>query len=167
MEKIFIVSAYGGQYDDAWETNLYALRDVVEAELAVLHEEERHKRLLKIDTVVDQVFGAYLHSAVYDMKKIPDQPRGPARTTKENMKLHEKALAEWQAIVIPLNEHNNNEQNRIFREARAVAKQKAIELGADYLDLKTLGFTETGEYHAYAFEEDTSFHFEELELRNA
>lgn len=167
MEKIFIVSAYGGQYEDAWNTNLYALRDVVEAELAVLHEEERHQRLLKINTVVDQVHYGHIREAVCDMKKIPDQPCGPASMTKENMKLHKKALAEWRAIVIPLNEHNNNEQNRIFRDARAVAKQKAIELGADDLDLKTLGFTEPAEYHAYAFEEDTSFRFEELELRNA
>lgn len=44
MNKIFVAVAYGGQYEDAWESNLAASEDVTKVEAFIAEEKARREK---------------------------------------------------------------------------------------------------------------------------
>lgn len=164
MEKIFVVKAYGGEFDDSWEENLYAVRGQEAAELAVMQETERHERLCKAKEKIFNVYHRVLNSLPKDIRDIPSPPRGPARPTKETTEAHRQAAEKWREIAEPIQKHNAAEYSRVQAAASIQAKNKAIELGLNDEDLVILGFRDGEDYYSHRYNSDRQFHFEELEL---
>ena len=161
-QTIYVIVAYGGEYDDAWESNVCAKRSRDDAELEILELEERRDKVKVMHPEVSSAFYA-ARQVREPMEEVPESPKGPAKTTKENMRLHREAVEAWRLVAQPIIERNQERENRAYLAAVEAARLKAIELGADERDLHELGFSES-DYRAYSTNFDCDYRVEELEL---
>lgn len=161
-QKIFVVIAYGGEYDDAWEKNVCAKFTETDAQLEILELEERRDKLKVMHPEVSSAFYA-ARQVREPMEEVPKSPKGPSKTTKENMRLHREAVEAWRVVAQPIIERNQEREKRAYSAAVNVAREKAIELGADERDLQHLGFTDA-DYRSYTANFDCDYRVEELEL---
>lgn len=162
--SIFVVRASGGEYDDAWETPLYAVTELEAANAAVDAERDRHERVCAVYDEVCRVFHEALASTPSDAKEVPPCPKGPAKPTKQNREEYRQALARWDAERRPIVEHNAKEYDRIRRLASATAAHTALDAGLNESDLPALGFDANGLFVAYHLDRRSSFSHYELEL---
>lgn len=167
MNKIYVVKASGGSYDDAWESSLFAVGDAQTAELAVWDLQEQHKFLEKVWPDIQQVLQHGM-KAVRDFKYevIPPAPKGLAKASKEQLAEHRKAFNEWRKVSEPIQKRNEAQTDRLMKEAVEATRVHAISLGCTEEHLKELNFyNHAGELTYPNFRSDTSYDFEELELR--
>lgn len=165
-QTIYVVIAYGGEYDDAWESNVCAKYSRDDAELEVLELKQRREKLKTIHQPVQDAF--YARCSIQEpMEEVPNSPKGPSKSTKENMRLHWEAVDAWRAVARPIIERNQERENRAHQAAVEAARNKAIELGADEFDLKQLGFSKDNyndRYHPSFCNFNCDYKIEELEL---
>jgi hypothetical protein len=167
MSTIYIVSAFGGSYDDAWENNLCARRTMAEAEAEVERLKIQQARVVGFDSQVRNAYLAAREEAQPVMLEIPPAPKGPASTTKENMNAWKKQKKEWEQLAQPMIAENRQKQAAQEAAAARWAKAFAISLGATEEELQELGFSSmdgTEAYYSYRFDKDTGYDIEELEL---
>lgn len=169
MTKIFIITASGGSYDDAWENNLFAVQSQEGAEAEVERLNAQHALLCSIwNEVRAALFEGYAKTRSVQQEPVPPAPKGPAKPGgKDAQRAHSKALEEWRAAAEPARVRNAAVVQQSMREAVESARQKAVELGADDEQLQALGFItladgSTSPPHLMI---DTSYSYEELELR--
>lgn len=163
MTTIYIIVASGGSYDDAWQSNVCARYSRDDAELEVLRLQEQSK---KISAIVDEVRTTYyiaLKAGAFTPEEIPRPPKGPAKSTKENRKLHAEEMQKYYALAQPIAKRNEARHIAAMAAAKEAAKQRAIELGADEDDLKVMGFDQPY-FSLYCREGDASYDVEELEI---
>jgi hypothetical protein len=164
-QTIYVVIAYGGEYDDAWEKNVCARFSETDAQITILDLEERREKLKGMRDPVQAVWYANL-KPIEGIESVPQPPKGPKKGTKENMAAHRLAVEEWRKIANPMIERNEQRANAAYLNASKLAREKAIELGADEVDLSQLGFCDNGEFRPpYDSCLDCSYRYEELELQ--
>ena len=163
---IFVVVAYGGQYDDSWEANTCARYARDAAEIAISEFEEQDRKLAVMAPIIQDVFYEQNNIADEPYEDVPEAPKGPARGTKEQLILHKEAVLAWQKIAFPIIQRNEERTEKVRRRAVYWARQKAIELGATESELQRLGFSEQSYYarSAYRFK-DRYYRIDELELQ--
>jgi hypothetical protein len=71
MSTIYVVSSYGGQYEDSWEDLLFAVTSVEAAEAAVAKLELQHEKLKGAHDVIQEAW-----------YKLPNRPTLPEETLK-------------------------------------------------------------------------------------
>ena len=167
MTNIYIVKAGGGSYDDAWESNLFAVGDAQAAELAVWDLQLRHKFCESIwPQVRDAMEPAFALIRSFKGESFPPEPTVPPKANKEQREALNKARAEWRKQCEPITARNHARLDAIMKEGLEAAKAKAIELGANEDHLKDLGFySHTGKLQHPNFSSDVHYEWEELELR--
>ncbi len=164
QNKVYIVVAAGGSYDDAWHSNLSAHLDRTVAELEVLRLQEQSKRIQTILEDVRKFYHEQLKAQAFTLEEVPQPPKGPSKQTKENRAQHKAAMDAYYKLAQPIAQRNEEKRLAAMNAAREAAKQKAIELGAIEDDLKLMGFEEAY-FSVYCRDADASYEIEELELR--
>lgn len=160
MNKIYLVKAYGGEYDDAWEDNLFACTTQEAAELAIIELQERDARIKIVLPTLHQQFIELRKFMPLEQEMAPPWPKGPAKQTKENRDAHQRQIAEYQRIVLPMNARNTAKQHAWTDKVTELQRAEAQRLGLSDADTAIIDFPV---YRAHA---DTSnYMFEELELR--
>lgn len=168
MKKIFIIKASGGSYDDAWENNLYAVEDQTQAELDVLQLKQDHDVCkdvwMNVWAVLQEGYVKVRGAAA--QFKLPKEPKGPVRPNKESTAEYRRAYAEWRKQCEPIWAEIRKKQDAEMQAAIAIAFNYAAGRGLTRKQLEMLGFfNAAGELTSPSFQADTSYHFEELELR--
>jgi hypothetical protein len=74
------------------------------------------------------------------------------------------AVEQWRKIANPMIERNEERCQAAYMNASKLAREKAVELGADEVDLHQLGFRDDG-FHAYSRDFDCDYRYEPLELQ--
>lgn len=161
-EKIYIVKASGGEYDDAWENNLCACRTVETAEAEVTRLKEQAERLKEMAPKVAAFYRKFLQENPATQVEVPAHPKGPSKQTKENRKAYEQAAEAWRVKAHPILEGNQAAVNEQTRKATAASRQFAMGMGADEDDLKQIGLDDDLGWPSY---EDAEYTYEELEIK--
>jgi len=169
MSNIFVIKVYGGSYDDAYESNLFAVHSEQQAQIEIKRLEQLHADCKEMwEPLYDALQEGYkniraLHSEDF---KLPPEPKGPAKPNKETAAELRKKLAAWRKECEPIWEGIRARQNAIMHEAQLATMHKAIELGATEEHLKMLGIRQPdGGLGGLSWERDAHFSYEELELR--
>jgi len=161
--KIFLIVASGGEYDDAWSTNIGARYKIEDAEQEVARLKARDAR---ITALVPEL--AELHSSLaqlpLELREIPRQPKWPKHSTKETMAAHRAAVDEWAKNAKTLLEFNQNLQNERAKKAFQATKELAISIGCNDEDLAFLRLTNQGFWHPCHVCEDCEYAIEEINL---
>lgn len=163
MNKIFVVVAYGGQYEDAWENSLFACATQVGADLAVLELQERDERIkLAAEKLVSHFNDLKAkHPLVLD--PLPAMPKGPAKPTKETNKDYQRVMAGYYAENQRVWAINQARQNAWNEELAGYQREYAkAECGLSDDDLTCITFPT---HSMYCFGDKADYCVEELELR--
>lgn len=156
MTKFYVMTASGGEYDDAWERNLF-LVDSEEAAMVALEElEAQHARLVAIYEPVRKAFYDHLKANQPVMEAVPPYPHGHKKDFKAK-------AAEWDKHAKPIAMRNEQRRLDALNAASEAARQLARQLGASDDDITKLGLAEQLAFINY--KSDQSFSYEELELR--
>lgn len=152
------------QYDDAWETNLFAVSDEETAKAEVTRLEENHKRLSEVYTAVNTVMTS--SSCSVDKIKLPPKPRGPAVSSKESMATYQEQVAEWKKICKPIQEENDRTDREWVLGMHMKVQDKLNEFDLSKEDYKTLGFNSENKTRWYVYyNTDKYFTYQEIVLR--
>lgn len=165
MNKIYVVTAYGGSYDDAWQENICACLTREDAELKILEFQQRDARLEKIFPKIVEEYRNTFRSPIegLQLEKIPPIPN---KRNFKNDKLYSDALTKWQHAVAPVQLRNQHVQELINLEVAKVARKLAIELGCSDEDLSYLGFQDDGTFSEWGHRfDDCDYSIEELEIK--
>lgn len=157
MTKIYIIKAFGGEYDDAWESNLFAVNDEQQAEAEVQRLKEQHQFLIGVDAALKPfVQEVYAQVRAFKREPTPPEPKGSA-----------KAKEAWLKECEPIWKRNQAEIDSIWRRGGDVLMVKAQELGCDEEQLDALGFHIPGGvgFNMPNFRRDVDYSYEELEMR--
>lgn len=169
MEKIFVVKVYGGSYDDAYESNLFAVLSESQAIAETVRLTQLHEECKQMwEPLYDALQEGYKNIRALNSEdfKLPPEPKGPAKPNKETAAEFRKKLAAWRKECEPIWESIRARQNAIMHEAQLATMHRAIELGATEEHLKMLGIRQPdGGLGGLSFESDANFSYEELELR--
>lgn len=169
MTKIYIIKAAGGRYDDVWEHNLFATADESQAKVEVQRLEDDHVFLTGImEVLTPMVQEAYAQVRAFVREPTPQEPKGPAKGTKEDAAQHRRARDEWRAACQPIQDRNQRAINKITSDGALAALAKALELGCTDERIEALGFYRHGDDVGITmprFDTDVSYDYEELELR--
>ena len=167
MNKIYVVKCSGGSYDDAWESNLFAVGSAQDAELAVWDLQVKHDFCKEIwPKVQDAMSEGYAKVRAFKGEVAPPAPKGPAKPTKETKAEHRRATEAWRKECEPIWRRNQEKINEFAKEAVQAAFNTAIALGATEEHIKMLSFyNHNGELTHPNFRTDTHYDWEELELR--
>jgi hypothetical protein len=166
MNKIYVVTAFGGSYDDAWQENICACLTQEDAELKILEFRERDARLEKISPNIIEEYGNAFRSTIEGLM-FEEIPPFPNKGKFKNDKLYDDALTKWQHSMVLQMLHNEHARKRIEWEAAKVARKLAIELGCSDEDLSYLGFQDDGTFSGswgHHFD-DCDYSIEELEIK--
>lgn len=169
MEKIYVIQASGGSYDDAWRHDMFAVRGEEQAVAEVERLKQLHADCLEmLKEVTSALHEGYAAVRAINAKdfKLPPEPKGPAKPTKETQAAYRKRLDAWRKECEPIWQTIREVQNRAMVAAQQSALDKAVELGATEDHLKMFGFyNPNGELTSPSFDRDTHYSYEELELR--
>lgn len=169
MEKIFVIQASGGSYDDAWQHDLFAVRGEERAQAEIERLKQLHADCLEmLKEVTDALHQGYAAVRAINAKdfKLPPAPQVPAKANKEIQAAYRKKHDAWRKECEPIWRAISEEQNRAMVEAQQAARNKAVELGATEEHLQMFGFyNPNGELTSPSFDRDTHYTYEELELR--
>jgi hypothetical protein len=165
MNKIYVVTAFGGSYEDAWQENICACLTQEDAELKILEFREQDARLGKISPKIVEEYRNTFRQPIegIHLEQIPPVPN---KRNFKNDKLYSDALTKWQHAIVPVQLRNAHVQKLINLEAARVARELAIELGCSDEDLSYLGFQDDGTFSVswgHRFD-DCDYFIEELEI---
>jgi len=167
MSKIYIVRAFGGSYDGAWETNLYAFLDekqaAAEAErLTALHT----FCVAKWPAVQAALQAGYAELRAFSSEPVAPHPKGHAKMTKDEQRQLEQQRRKWRKEADVVWARNRAITNALMLKATAAARDAAVAAGCTEEHLKEMGFfNDAGELSSPSFQTDTSYDYEELELK--
>jgi len=165
MSKIiYVIIASGGQYNDAWETNLFAVSDEETAKSEVTGLSESHERLSEIYNQVNSYIYSFPHRS-HNQIELPPKPKGPAVSTKELMKAYREQIEEWNKLCGPIIAENA----RLYHEYNLDMHQKVLnklkEFDLSEEDYEALHFQRENKTRWYiSYNTDKSFTYEELIL---
>jgi hypothetical protein len=168
VSTIYIIQASGGSYDDAWERNLFAVGDEAVALVAVDELKARHEKLMGLYRPIRDFFTQHMSETapMFMYEPSPDCPKGPAKPNKEALKAHAAAIKEWTELARPIGRRNQDRSLAHNRHVAAATRELATTLGADEEDLKALCLDDSDDVVVWPnFDADTSYYYEELELR--
>jgi hypothetical protein len=140
---IFIVVASGGEYDDAWQSNLFAFRNEEDAKEQVAKLTAQNEFANSIRPKIVQIYSDALLMPIDHLEEQDAHPKGPRKPTKQSLAEYNVKVAEWTAKNEPIAQRNllRTEARRLL--AAAAARKHAIDLGATDEHLDAIGFTET------------------------
>lgn len=162
MSMIYIIVAYGGQYDDAWESNLTARYIKEDAELAIIELQERDARVKAAMPKLVAQFKELQAKFPLSQEPHPAMPKGPAKQTKENRAAHDKVMQTYYTEnqrVWAINQARQNAWNEeMTNYQRGFAKN---ECGLSDTDLMIINFPT---HSAYCFSHEADYRIDELEI---
>ena len=172
-QKLFVISASGGSYDDEWTNVVCVCLSAEKAEAEVSQRQSKHDSSIplnkKLLTEFYKTLTEHRNSLEESIPALPPAPKGPAAPNKENMQAHKVALAAWRV----LRDERSIAGSKAYEKAEAVATAVAYALAkeANYSDdeLKTMGFTFYEDRPVkfspnYSLTEPMSFSFDEVEV---
>lgn len=155
-DSIFIVVAYGGEYDDAWESNVVAFSTSEEATVESVRLAKRRDYLTPIYNALITIGGA----AYPTYTPLPKKPKGPATSTPESQKVHQAQVAAWDAECAPIIALNEEAHNNYHRQQEASIQSKINEL-----ELTPETIEELFPRGNLDFNEDVSYQVEQVPFR--
>lgn len=172
-QKLFVISASGGRYDDEWTNVVCVCLSAEKAEAEVSRRQSKHDSSIPLNKKLFAEFynalTAHRHSLEESIPALPPSPKGPANSNKENMQPYKVALAAWRV----LRDVRTDATNKAYEEAEAVATAVAYALAKEANcsddELKNMGFTFYEDRPVkfspnYALTEPMSFSFDEVEV---
>lgn len=99
--KIYVVVAYGGSYDDAWESNMCARFTQEAAELVIEEEKARDARIRAAQPKLKEHFDSLRDTAPV-LQPLPEIDRLPPKGKREDaaVKARQKQLAESNKVQL-------------------------------------------------------------------
>lgn len=94
---IYVISAYGGSYDDYWTRDMYAVSDLAAAEQAVAEETAKHRRLCDVGVLINEFIAQQPSLRPDNLERIPDYPKGPARPISATSAAYDTEVRRWHA----------------------------------------------------------------------
>lgn len=166
MSKIYVIVASGGSYDDAWESNLFAVTSETEAIDAVNELTARHEKLEAIYQPIYNFFRQHMrdNAGLFAHEEMPDRPKGASRMTKEGQAAYKVACEKWVQECRPIARRNQDRSIEQNNHSAAATRIFAFSLGATEEDMQPLGLAGQ-EQNWPNFDADTNYSYEELELR--
>ena len=172
MEMIYLVKRYGGEYDGAWEENLFAVRTEEEAKLEVTRHELAHLEASQLSEKLKEVWHTYLadHSNMNEFEfeqtlPMPVRERGKKGDKKVFDRAFAAACQEWTKNNQPILQRNQERQRAYELKGFEQVRKAALELKASEDCLKMLSLDDLEKFSPYSFNSDTGFTYETLELK--
>ena len=163
MNKIYVIVAYGGEYDSVWESNLFARYTKDDAELALLELQERDARIKEAMPRLVEHLKGLREKFPFKLEVGPEMPKGPAKPNKETRAAYQKQLDAFYRELRRVGAINSARQvawdEEMSNYQRAFAKD---ECGLTDEDLTAITFPTHGHY---AFNSDANYRIDELEIK--
>ena len=164
-ELVFVVVASGGEYDSAWEQNLYAYRSRADAGCEVERLEAFQARVRPLVNDIKQAAYAVLGNRPV-MLQTPAPPPVPKKANREEYARYQRAHAAWKTEIKPIVDENNARLEANYQLARQAAVNTAIDLGCSDEDIEALGLYDPVKWLGGVTDTtEISYNIEELELR--
>lgn len=166
MNKVYVVVASGGRYDDAWTRNECAYLDKDEAEL---HSIKMTEMVERVKPLFDKIMNKWyaLHQTPdpeFKDEEMPRYPVGPAKNSKESDKAYQLELDEWQRITAPITKRNLKRRNDFMAKCMTICREYAKELGLSDEEMTYVGLSQD-RLSPYGFDDDAEYEVQELELK--
>jgi hypothetical protein len=158
--RIFIIVAGGGEYDSAWQTNVVAYMTKAAADEELNRLTTQRDRLKQVMPAISSVYFDVLNDRPVLEQSSP-APKCPKKANREQQQKYSAECAAWREENAPLFKRNEARRQEHFQHAIRLAREKAVELGCDDLDLEALGLN-AGYLN---FDMDVDYNIEELELK--
>ncbi len=163
MSTIYVIVNFGGQYEDAWEINLFARRTRKAAETAVQELQERASRMTAANKLLVANFEKLRTEIPLSLIAWPVRPVGPAKQNKENLAAYKKALTVYHAENKRI-AAINRERQLVWNEKVSACQREFAkhECGLSDADLTGLHFPISS---IYCFAETGDYRIDELVLQ--
>ncbi len=167
MEQIYLITAHGGEYGDAWSQNLYAVKTQAQAEQAVAEERATLPLMLQVLHAHSHALTQYLRATQHLRVVVPPAPIWPSDGDDEARTQYYRDHRQWVDLIHQAEVLDRPLVLSAEQKAAQTAYDHAVSLGLKDRHLQQLGFSWNQgvlKFEPTGLWSDTQYSYEVLEV---